>query len=61
MHNAKDFEVLSDITNILHLATLFVPSHLWSLKYLVLSRHSKFFLFMPITFEIVHIYIHTQY
>ena len=44
-------------TDILHLIAMLVPSHLQSFTFSLFDRYIHFFSFMPITFEIVHIWV----
>ena len=46
-------KLLLQFINMLHLAAILVLWHQWQIMYLMFSRHI-FYLFMPLTFEIIH-------
>ena len=51
---------LLQFINISHLADIFVLLHLWPLIDSLFGRHIYFFLFMPISFEILHTCVYIQ-
>ena len=57
--SANAYELSSDVTNIIHLATIFVLSHLWSLTYVFILQ--TFFLIYDYNFlSCTHVYLHTM-
>ena len=54
------FELSSIMPCVIHLAIIFIFSHLWPLKYYLFGRNISFSFFMPKTFEIVYTFVCIQ-